>query len=250
MEAIAELGNKVDQLDGKMEALFGRMSKEIKFAQAMQQYFDCEEKLSFAFEAYQVVQQTCLRREKQDPNTEECNPDTDLALNEKISQDCDIEQYKFVRRLENLDFEFNFNLFMRMLAGKSGVMGNDFWKAMLEANDNNYAEYDQAFNLLNQLAVQSTLVLFTYNIAMHKIAFQDVQERKLQEERNLQKERSPEDITLETYELLASMSDCRNCQKLSPEMDELYAMALEKHNQLLGQDEKYLDGLASEQEKC
>lgn len=36
MEAIANVGSKVDQLDGKMEALFSRMSKEIKFAQAMQ----------------------------------------------------------------------------------------------------------------------------------------------------------------------------------------------------------------------
>lgn len=47
-----------------------------------------------------------------------------------------------MRRLENLDFEYNYMLFMRMLAGKNGVMGNDFWKALLDANDNNFAEYD------------------------------------------------------------------------------------------------------------
>lgn len=93
--------------------------------------------------------------------------------------ECDIEQHKFMVKLQNLDFEYNYMLFMRMMAGKNGVMGNDFWKALLEANNNNFAEYDETFKLLNELAVQSTLVLFTFNIALHKYSIQEVQKQKM-----------------------------------------------------------------------
>lgn len=50
---------------------------------------------------------------------------------------------------------------------------------------------------------------------MHKIAVQDVQHRKMEEALLQNKERTPEDVTLETYELLASVADCRNCQQVS-----------------------------------
>lgn len=48
---------------------------------------------------------------------------------------------------------------MKMFAGKTGLMGENFWTTLLAANSNNFKEYDEAWSLMNELAVEGTLIL-------------------------------------------------------------------------------------------
>lgn len=72
--------------------------------------------------------------------------------------------------MQNIQFEYNYILFMKMLAGQTGVMGINFWKAILAANTNDLVYFADAWDLMNQLAIESTLVFMTYNVAFHKKA--------------------------------------------------------------------------------
>lgn len=81
--------------------------------------------------------------------------------------------------MQDVEFEYNFLLFMKMFSGRTGLMGENFWKTVLEANSNNFKEFDDAWNLMNELAIESTLVFQTFNVVFHKKAMADTLKIKI-----------------------------------------------------------------------
>lgn len=104
----------------------------------------------------------------------------DLKINEGYLNDCDVETYKFLVKLQDIEYDYNFILFMKMFSGTTSIMGVNFWKTLLKANYNNFKEYDDTFKLMNLLAVQSVVVFQTFNIALHKKAKHDTLKAELE----------------------------------------------------------------------
>lgn len=110
----------------------------------------------------------------------------------------------------------------------------------MEANKNDFPAYDEAWSLMNKLAVESTLVFLTYNIAFHKKAIHETIKMKMEEENMKGKERTPEQLIAATLEVVAGASSCKNCEEPDNEIKDLYQTALDNYARNIGGSDDYL----------
>lgn len=187
-------------------------------------------------------------KEKQVSEDEEPSSykDEDLGINESLLNACEIEQYKFQTRMQDIEFEYNYKLFMKMFAGKTGIMGENFWTSVLEANSNNFVEFDDAWNLMNELAIESSLVFLSYNIAFHKKAMYEVLKVKADQAQMQGKPRSDDQMIEDTMMMLAEATSCRNCAKLDVEILALYQSGLDNYNDIIGNSNSFLDQITDQ----
>lgn len=85
-----------------------------------------------------------------------------------LRQKCELEESKFREEMDNIEFGFEYDMFMGMYSGENGDLGINFWNAMLEANANDFKEFDRVFSTITELAKDASIAFIHYNLAAHK----------------------------------------------------------------------------------
>lgn len=134
-----------------------------------------------------------------------------------LRQKCEEAELKFKQDMDHIEFAFEYHEFLKLYSGDSGELGINFWKALLEANNNDFVEYEKIFSTFSNLAFQVTIGFMHYNLAAHKARVREnfiaSQQDKLFRENlgEVTKDSYDDEYFLQNYKYLAESIDCENC---------------------------------------
>lgn len=56
-------------------------------------------------------------------------------------QRCEVEELRFKQEMDNIEFAFEYDEFMKFFSGDAGDLGISYWNALLKGNTNDYKQF-------------------------------------------------------------------------------------------------------------